>query len=290
MNLQLPVRRHPVIWFAVLSIVLSWWAWPLYSLGLIPVPVAPFGPFLAALVVLAVTEGKSGVVGLLRRMGRWRVNAVWYLIALATPVVLSAVAVMINIALGAQADLSLVNIDALGILSAFAMALLIPGFGGAWEEPGWRGYAVPRLQSGRTALRAALILGLLIAGWHLPLIVVGQVSWTDTIQIMGAVIVFNWLFNNARGSVLIIMLSHAMNNTVWTTLTSKVVAEPDLAQQAVLQAAAWCATAIILVILTGPADFSHRHPKQEEPRSLRAGSEKDVSVSASPDLGRRSHP
>ena len=100
--------------------------------------------------------------------------------------------------------------------------LIIPGFGGAWEEPGWRGYAVPRLQSGRTALRAALILGLLIAGWHLPLIMVGQVSWTAMIQIMGAVIVFSWLFNNARGSVLIIMLSHAMNNTVWSTLTSKV--------------------------------------------------------------------
>ena len=163
--------------------------------------------------------------------------------------------------------------------------LLIPGFAGAWEEPGWRGYAVPRLQSGRTALRAALILGLLIAGWHLPLIVVGQVSWTDMIQIMGAVIVFNWLFNNARGSVLIIMLAHADNNTVWSTLTSKVVAEPDLAQQAVLQAAVWCVTAMILVLLAGPADLSRRHTKQEEPRTLRTGGEKDVPVRRAPISG-----
>ncbi len=96
MNLRSPARRHPLIWFAVLSILLSWWAWPLYSLGLIPVPVASFGPFLAALVVLAVTGGKSGIVGLLRRMGRWRVGAVWYLVALALPVALSGVAVMIN--------------------------------------------------------------------------------------------------------------------------------------------------------------------------------------------------
>lgn len=286
MTLQSHARRHRLIWFAVLSILLSWWAWPLYSLGLIPVPIASFGPFLAALIVLAVTEGRSGVIGLFRRMGRWRVGAVWYFVALALPVALSAVAVMINIALGAQADLSMAAINWVGILPAFATALLIPGFGGAWEEPGWRGYAVPRLQSGRTALRAALILGLLIAGWHLPLIVVGQVSWTDIIQIMGAVIVFNWLFNNARGSVLIIMLSHAMNNTVWSTLTSKVVAEPDLARQAVLQAVVWCAMAVILVILTGPADLSRRHPKQEEPPGLRAGGEKDVPVSASPDRER----
>ena len=286
MTLQSPVRRHPVIWFAALSIVLSWWAWPLYSLGLIPVPVASFGPFLAALIVLAVTEGKPGVVGLFRRMGRWRVGVVWYLIALATPVVLSAVAVVINIALGARVDLSMINLDWIGILSTFAMVLLIPGFAGAWEEPGWRGYAVPRLQSGRTALRAALILGLLIAGWHLPMIVVGQVSWTDMIQIMGAVIVFNWLFNNARGSVLIIMLAHAANNTVWSTLTSKVVAEPDLAQQAVLQAVVWCVTAVIVVLVAGPANLSRRHTKQEEPPTLRTEGEKDVPVSASPDLGR----
>ena len=153
------------------------------------------------------------------------------------------------------------DIDGLDVLTTFAMFLLIPGFGGAWEEPGWRGYAVPRLQSGRTALRAAVILGVLIAVWHLPLILVGQVSWTDMIQIMGAVIIFNWLFNNARGSVLIIMLAHAVNNTVWSTLTSKVVAEPDFGRQAVLQAVVWCVTAVIVVLVAGPANLSRRHVK-----------------------------
>jgi uncharacterized protein len=151
MTVQLRVRRHPLIWFAVLSLLLSWWAWPLYGLGLLPIPVAPFGPFLAALIVLAVAEGKAGVIGLFRRMGRWRVNLIWYLIALATPVVLSAVAVLVNIALGADVQLSTANIDGLAVLSTFAMVFLIPGLGGAWEEPGWRGYAVPRLQPGRTA-------------------------------------------------------------------------------------------------------------------------------------------
>ena len=265
MSLRSLVRRHPLTWFAVASMVLSWWAWPLYSLGLLPNPVASFGPFLAALFILAATEGRSGVVGLFRRMGRWRVGVGWYLTALAVPVVMSAAAVWVNVALGARVDLSTVHVDGFAVLSTFAMVLLIPGVGGAWEEPGWRGYALPRLQSRRTALRAALILGLLVAGWHLPLIVVGQVSWADAIQIMGAVIVFNWLFNNARGSVLIIMLSHAMNNTVWSTLTSQFVAEPDFARQAVLQAVAWCVAAVIVLLVAGPADLSRHHPRQEEP-------------------------
>ena len=174
------------------------------------------------------------------------------------------------------------HIDGLEVLTTFAMFLLIPGFGGAWEEPGWRGYAVPRLQSGRTALRAAVILGVLIAVWHLPLILVGQVSWTDMIQIMGAVIIFNWLFNNARGSVLIIMLAHAVNNTVWSTLTSKVVAEPDYGRQAVLQAVVWCVTAVIVLLAAGPANLSRRHVKQqEEPPSLPQRSEQQMPVGAS---------
>jgi len=59
MTLQLVVRRHPLIWFAVLSLLLSWWAWPLYGLGLMPLPIASFGPFLAALIVLMVTEGSQ---------------------------------------------------------------------------------------------------------------------------------------------------------------------------------------------------------------------------------------
>ena len=102
MTLQLRVRQHPLIWFAAMSILLSWWAWPLYELGWLPIPVAPFGPFLAALLILMVTEGKCGVVGLFRRMGRWRVNVIWYVVALATPVVLSAMAMIINLALGAE--------------------------------------------------------------------------------------------------------------------------------------------------------------------------------------------
>ena len=286
MTLQSRVRRHPLIWFAVLAFVLSWWAWPLYFLGLLPVPIASFGPFLAAVAVLAVTEGKSGLVELLRRMGRWRVGAGWYLVALAIPVALSAVAVAMNMAMGAEVGPLIGGIDWLGVLPAFALALLIPGFGGAWEEPGWRGYAVPRLQEGRTALNAALILGVLIAAWHLPLIIVGDVSWTDVIQIMGAVIIFNWMFNNARGSVLIIMVSHAMNNTVWGTLTSKVVAEPDLARQAVLQAVVWCLTALIVVVVTGPSHLSSRHTRQMASPIVPPGGERGVPVSAGQGLDR----
>jgi len=53
------VKRHPLTTFFILAYALSWWAWILYALGLFPNPIASFGPFLAAIVVLALTEGKA---------------------------------------------------------------------------------------------------------------------------------------------------------------------------------------------------------------------------------------
>lgn len=97
------VKRHPVTTFFVLAYALSWWAWIPYALGVFPNPVASFGPFLAALVVLALTEGKAGLLGLFRRMIRWRVAPGWYAVALLLPAVLTAVAAMLNVMLGAHA-------------------------------------------------------------------------------------------------------------------------------------------------------------------------------------------
>src|SRR5688500_14625671 len=76
------VSRHRLAAFFILAYALSWWAWIPYTLGVFPNPVASFGPFLAALVVLALTEGKTGLLGLFRRMIRWRVAPGWYAVAL----------------------------------------------------------------------------------------------------------------------------------------------------------------------------------------------------------------
>src|SRR5215203_3911502 len=59
------VRRYPLSAFFVLAVALSWWAWILYAVDLSPSPIVGLGPFLAALIVPAVTEGKRGVMGLL---------------------------------------------------------------------------------------------------------------------------------------------------------------------------------------------------------------------------------
>ena len=259
------VKRHPIITFFVLAYALSWWGVILYTINHDLPPVASFGPFLAALIVLAITHGKAGVLGLLKRMVRWRVGPAWYAAALGLPVAITLCAMLLNVLLGAQAPSAAELGGWSGLLPTFFILLLIPGFGGAWEEPGWRGYALPQLQTDRSALFASLILGVLIAGWHLPLMVVGQVHYSDIVTIMGGVVVFNWVFNNADGSVLILMLMHAMNNTISGSFFSPMFSGVDSVRLGWLLAAVWCAVAIVVVVVYGPQDLSRKHRKQEDP-------------------------
>jgi membrane protease YdiL (CAAX protease family) len=259
------IRRYPLITFFVLAYVLSWWPWILYALDLLPQPIVGFGPFLAAIVVLAITRGKTGVVGLLRRMVRWRVGLRWYAVALLLPVAISLAAAVFNVLLGAQAPSPVELGGWMGLFSTFFLLLLVPGIGGAWEEPGWRGYALPRLQVGRSALFASLILWIGIVVWHVPLFMVGEIHWSDVVFMLGFVIVFNWVFNNADGSVLIIMLMHAMNNTISGSFIGPMFSGVDSVRQAWLYAALWCAVAIVVVVVYGPQHLSRKHRKQEEP-------------------------
>jgi membrane protease YdiL (CAAX protease family) len=191
------VRRYPLIVFFVLAYVFSWWPWPLYAFGLSPSPIIAFGPFLAAILVLALTTGKGGVVTLLRRMVRWRVRPVWYAVALLLPVAISGGAALLNVVvLGASAP-SPAELGAWsGLVPTFFLLLLVPGIGGAWEEPGWRGYALPKLQGGHSALLASLILGVVWAFWHLPLMVIGQIHLSDPVYIVAWTVVLTWVFNN----------------------------------------------------------------------------------------------
>ncbi len=267
------IRRHPLISFFVLAYALSWWSWILYAFGLSPAPIASFGPFLAALVVLAITQGKSGIGGLLRRMVRWRVGIRWYAVALLLPVGIALAATALNVLLGAQAPSAADLGGWTGLFSTFAVVLLIPGTGGTWEEPGWRGFALPSLQAGRSALVASLILGAVWALWHLPLVVAtGQMGGWDIVNIMAWTLVLTWVYNGTGGSVLIVMLFHAMFNTVSGSFISPLAfSGADSVRQSWLLAAVWCAVAVAVVMWAGPKHLSRKLHKQEEPAQQPAG-------------------
>lgn len=228
------LNRHPVGAFFVLACGVSWVMWLpgvvarlqsqtsledarlFFTLG-------SFGPSLAALLLTAASGGKAGVSALLRRLLRWHVGFPWYLVALYGFLALGSLSIML-LGVASPRDVlpklpvALINVP----VSALTVFLFLGPLG---EELGWRGYALPRLQADHGALSASVILGLLWAFWHAPLMVfpewrsdlpIGGFLMAYVLYIIPLTIIFTWVYNQTGGSVLITMVFHsAFNYTVY---------------------------------------------------------------------------
>jgi membrane protease YdiL (CAAX protease family) len=197
--------------------------------------------------VLGVTQGRAGVGRLVRSMVRWRVPARAYLFALGAPVLASGVAVVATIATGAHPDAAAVATWS-AIPLTIAAVLLIPGMGGAWEEPGFRGYALPRLEQRFGILAGPLLLGAFWVAWHLPLFLAGQILATDVLTIIAASVVTAGVFDSARQSVLIVMLLHATNNAVGGGYASPLFHGSDSLTLGLCTAAMWWILAVVVTV------------------------------------------
>src|SRR5918998_1628803 len=259
------VRRHPLITFFVLAYALAWWVWILYAFNITFLgPIFALGPFLAAIIVTALTKGTAGLKALLSRMVRWRVGLGWYAAALLLPVAVYVVAVSLSILLGARASTAEQFGSWYLIFPLFAYSLLFPLSGAFGEELGWRGYALPRVQARLWALSAALIIGVIQTAWHLPLFVSDRSTSPVPLIVgyMGLGILATWVFNNTRGSVLMTMLLHASNNTN-VGFFGQMFRGADLARMSWLLAAGWCVAALVVVVVAGPKHLSRKHHRQE---------------------------
>ena len=148
------VRRHPIVTFFVLTYAIGWGGIPFWTF-------MAGSPFIAALIVIPLTQGWAGLRELGSRMIRWRVRWYWYVVAIGLPLAVVLLTVALNVALGASTP-SLVQYSSVTtILMVFAVRLVNPGDGALGEEPGWRGFALPGLQSTLSPLVSTLILGVL---------------------------------------------------------------------------------------------------------------------------------
>ena len=153
--------------FFVLSYVMMFgmvlgrvWGW-IEVPGAIYVLFSVGSPSVAALVVLALFEGRAGLAGLLVQYVRFRAAWRWYALSLVFFVVPLAYGLAKWMALGAPAlELRLGALPG-PLLLTFIMGPLS-------EEGGWRGYALPRLLQIMGPVTASVVLGLLWGAWHLP--------------------------------------------------------------------------------------------------------------------------
>ncbi|MFB4270478.1 CPBP family intramembrane glutamic endopeptidase [Nonomuraea sp. GTA35] len=241
-------RRHRLTCFFVLAFTLSWWAWPLQAAGISQEPgFVPAGPVLAALIVLAFTEGRPGLRELGGRLLRWRVGWIWYAAAFGLPLAVIAVTTWANIALFGAAPLDLAALPWSSVALLFALRLVNPMDGPMGEEPGWRAYAVPRLQATRSPLAGAAVLGVLVALWHLPTMVIPGESLIGLPTTFVITFVYVWLFNRTGGSLLLVLLFHVTQGTI--TLGNIGFTGDDVLRMEWLGLTAWTLVAAAVVIL-----------------------------------------
>jgi hypothetical protein len=150
----------------------------------------------------------------------------------------------------------------------FAIMLLIPGLGGAWEEPGWRGYEVHQLEKTRTRLWALVPLWSIIVVWHLPLFLTASIEWADVFNMIGAVIVYNWLYHRSGHSVLLVMIIHSVNNAVSGEFFSPMFTGVYSAQQAWMRVLVWSVVAVIVLIVDWRWWMAREHSEIEQPGPL----------------------
>ena len=181
---------------------------------------------LPAFVVSSAFSRIPGVRAHLRTYIKPRGAPGYYLLALVLFPAIWLLGNLLSRTLGMDVPFSsypMVDIKLLGMVILFFLYNVI--YGGLSEEPGWRGFALPRLQAKFNPLVSSLILGVLWAVWHAPGRFGGieAKSLSDTlvewVLIVLVTVIFTWFFNRTSGSILVTALVHPAMNTATSFLT-----------------------------------------------------------------------
>jgi uncharacterized protein len=268
-NLRQLIRQHPLVFFFLMAYTFSWimsipfvlseWG-ILHGDFRIFFIMKSFGPFLAASIISLIIEGKDGLVRLRQRIRQTRAGWPWYLFILLGIPVLVILGIIVQP--GALAGFEGTT-PALLVTYLITYILVVLGGGPLGEEPGWRGFALPRMQLRFGPLWGTLLLGVLWTFWHLPdFLTSAQGGGPGTglnpflvdlpiflMLVTSLAIILTWIFNHTGESVFIAILAHASVNTPQLVL---VPLFPSINTTGLNLAAHYTfgLTAILIVILT----------------------------------------
>ena len=225
------------------------------------------GTFAPSLVALGVTARENGIPGtqaLLRRLFEWRAGARWYVFAVGYMAAIKlAVALVYRAIIGAWPRFG----NEAWYIIVVAIVISTPTQAG--EEIGWRGYALPRLAARLGFARASVVLGLIWAGWHLPLFFVpeldkyGQSFPVWALGVIALSVAITWLYVHTNESLLLVMLMHsAVNQTLGVVPSAAAKAANPFALNASL--VMWLTTMFLAI----PAVYFLVRMRKAEPSRL----------------------
>ena len=268
-NLQQVMRQHPLVFFFLIAYAFSWimsipfvlseWG-ILHGDFRIAFILKSFGPFLSAYIMTRIIEGKEGVLRLRQRIKQKRAGWQWYLfILLGIPAL-----ILLGIIIQPGALASFQGLKPL-LLVSYPLTYIAVFFGGGplGEEPGWRGFALPRMQPRYGSLWGTLLLGVLWTFWHLPDFLTSQQGGGPgtgltpflinlpifLLLVIALAIILTWVFNHTQGSIFIATLAHASVNVPQVVLVPLFLAL-DMTRLNLAAIIGFGVPALLIVILT----------------------------------------
>lgn len=232
-KIQLTLRKHPLLYYFILAYAISWILsipFILSEWGLIAgdqkvwFVFKGFGPFFSAYILSWAISGKGGMKRLREQLRQRKATWPWFMLVLLVIPLLLMAGILLQPG-------TTVGFKGLGpiLLASYPLTYVAVLFGGGplGEEPGWRGFALPRLQQKFGALVGTLILGVLWTCWHLPDFLTsaqggGPGTGLNTFLqnfpiflalVMSFAVLLTWIYNKNNGSIFLALLAHASINT-----------------------------------------------------------------------------
>ena len=262
------IKRYPVWAFFVMITALGWVA---VIVGTTWMPIdaehemtAMHGvlvfliasPSVVGIVLTAVVDGREGLKELWSRTTRWRVHFKWYAAALLVPFATAGLSYWVyGLLTGGPLGPPNLGEQFAFILPFALMACLL-------EEYGWRGFALPRLQTRYNALVSALLVGVGWALWHTAVNYLGLAGQHEGRLLFPLLLVasqltlvlavpLSWIHNNARDSMLLVVLCH-FSVTMGNVFLPITVTTQDVFRANLTSVAVHWLVAFVIIVATGP--------------------------------------
>ena len=280
---HLPLPGVALVTFVVLTFLFSWSWWvPMAVRGQVVAPGQGWpthlpglmGPAVAAVVVTLGWQGTGALRDLGRRAVRWRGVGRWWW---SVPGILALGAVGVAAAAATGTPVDFVGLaeysgaPVVSVLVLFGYVLVVNGYG---EELGWRGLLADGLVDRVGEVRAALIVTVVWATWHLPMFWVVEgfrsMGWATIGWVLGLLagsVVLTRLYVGSGRSVLLVALWHtAFNFTSATTATQGL--------SAAITSTAVMVAAVVVLVRARVRDRAARAAHRARPRAERVGAQR----------------
>lgn len=172
-----------------------------------------FGPFVSTLIISASYRRKSPWP-IVRNLIRLNTSPSNYLYAVAIPLSAQIIAIVVVASwFGPIPELKFNS--PLVVITMFASFLIVS----AGEETGWRGFALPTLQTRWSPTIATVIVWLMWGIWHIPAFFIGF-KFDSAAMFVGMLLgffllllpvsfLFTWVFNRSQGTTMTCVVMHA---------------------------------------------------------------------------------